>query len=99
MDSRKRAGKAKRAVSRGALLKQGVPLDEVKAVAAEKRCMKRLQVVKGPTPEEQERKKADNAAMAEAARKRALALREEQQACKRDLAAALRRQECFVAGK
>lgn len=89
MDPRERAGRAHKSVSREALRKQGVEEPRVKAAGASHRCMRKSRIVKGRTPEEQQRINEDNAAMAAAARKREKAVRQEQKARKKALARAL----------
>ena len=91
MDTRERAGRAQKSASRRALRQQGVQEHEVKAVGVGHRRMRKPKIVKGPTLEEQERIEVDNAAMAEAARKRAQAVLQEQKARKKALARALRK--------
>lgn len=88
MDTYKRAGRAHKSASKQALRELGVAEPELRAAGARQRCMPRPKVVKGRTLEEQQRIDADNAAMAAAARRRAQALRQEQQARKRALALA-----------
>jgi hypothetical protein len=88
MDTYKRAGRAHKSASKQALRELGVPEPDLKAAGARERCMPKPKIAKGRTLEEQQRIDADNAAMAAAARRRAQALRQEQQARRRALAQA-----------
>lgn len=89
MHPRERARRAHKAASRQALRQQGVQEHDVKAAGASRRCMRKPRIVKGRTPEEQERIDDDNAAMAMAACKREQALRLQQKERKRGLALAI----------